>query len=136
MTTSSKELAKEFNNVTGTIAEIRDDYRLPCPNGYVCEGVKQAECSKIRELFNDTDRLGLGDIFAGVWCPRENNTLRNCPLGSYCPDPKTVIPCPEGMFCPHKVRLDDGSCPVRVTSFPPTFSHSFLSSLSRHYFPK
>lgn len=112
MTTSSKELAKEFNNVTGTIAEIRDDYRLPCPNGYVCEGVKQAECSKIRELFNDTDRLGLGDIFAGVWCPRENNTLRNCPLGSYCPDPKTVIPCPEGMFCPHKTLFPEIKCPL------------------------
>ena len=103
MTTSSKELAAEYNNVSGTIAEIRDDYRLPCPNGYVCEGVKQAECSEIRRLFNDTERLGLGDIFAGVWCPRENNTLRNCPIGSYCPDPKTVKPCPEGMFCPHKV---------------------------------
>ena len=104
MTTSSKELAAEFNNVTGTIAQIRDDYRLPCPNGYVCEGVKQADCNEVRALFNDTKRLGLGDIFAGVWCPVDNNTMRNCPIGNYCPDPRTVVPCPKGMFCPHKVR--------------------------------
>jgi len=95
MTTSSKELSAEFNNVSGTIAEIRDDYRLPCPNGYVCEGVKQASCENVRTMFNDTERLGLGDIMAGIWCPRDNNTIRNCPIGNYCPDSKTVIPCPR-----------------------------------------
>jgi len=105
MTTSSKELAAEFNDVYGTIADIRDDFRLPCPNGFICEGVKQADCAEVRKLFNDTERLGLGDIMAGIWCPRENNTLRNCPLGSYCPDSKTKLPCPEGFFCPHKVCL-------------------------------
>lgn len=112
MTTSSKELAAEFNNVSGTIAEIRDDYRLPCPNGFVCEGVKQANCAEVRKLFNDTERLGLGDIFAGIWCPRENNTLRNCPIGNYCPDAKTVIPCPAGMFCPHKTLVPEIVCPL------------------------
>ncbi|CAB9504093.1 Putative white-brown complex homolog protein 30 [Seminavis robusta] len=111
MTTSSKDLAAEFNNITGTIAEIRDDYRLPCPNGFVCEGVKQASCDEVRKLFNDTERLGLGDIMAGIWCPRENNTLRNCPIGSYCPDSKKVMPCPSGFFCPHKTAIPEISCP-------------------------
>lgn len=110
MTTSSKELAAEFNNVTGTIAEIRDDYRLPCPNGFVCEGIKQADCSEVRKLFNDTERLGLGDIFAGVLCPRDKDTLHNCPIGSFCPDPKTEKPCPKGYFCPHKTMVPEIKC--------------------------
>ncbi|CAB9506240.1 unknown protein [Seminavis robusta] len=113
MTTSSKDLASEFNNVAGTISEIRDDYRLPSPNGYVCEtGLKQTNCDEMRRLFNDTARLGFGDIMAGVWCPRENNTLRNCPVGSYCPNSKTRLTCPKGFFCPHKTAVPEISCPA------------------------
>ena len=109
MTTTSTELAAEFNDVSGTIAEIRSDFRLPCPKGFVCEGVKQADCDDIRILFNDTARLGLGDIMAGVWCPRDNHTLRNCPVGSYCPDSRTRLPCPQGLFCPYKVSEVEGN---------------------------
>jgi hypothetical protein len=103
MTTTSKELAAEYENTTGTIADIRDDYRLDCPVGFVCEGIKQASCERIRTLFNDTNGLNMGDIMAGIWCPAKNSTLSNCPIGNYCPDSKKFIPCPKGYFCPHKV---------------------------------
>lgn len=103
MTTSSISITAEINNITGTIAQIRSDYRLPCRAGFVCEGVKEASCSEIRDMFRDPNGHGLGDIFAGIWCPYDNNTLRNCPVGSYCPDPATKIECPAKKFCPHKV---------------------------------
>jgi hypothetical protein len=111
MTASSSELAREFNSVTGTIAELRDDLRLPCPNGYICEGVQQAECSRIRDLFQDPNRFGLGDVLAGMWCPRGENALQNCTVRSEAIVPtsnKSRIPCPAGTFCPHKVRRNPG----------------------------
>ena len=91
MTTSSKELAAEFNNVTGSVAEIRDDYRLPCPNNYVCEGILQVTCEDFEQLLFGEDPVDTRrDDFSGTWCPSDrytftelSSTRLQCPTGSY-----------------------------------------------------
>jgi hypothetical protein len=34
----------------------------------------------------------------------------NCPLGSYCPDPVTILPCPAGYYCPYKTSVPAIEC--------------------------
>lgn len=49
------------------------------------------------------DVYGFGNVLAGIWCPGDGSThVRNCPVGSYCPDSATRIECPQGTFCPYK----------------------------------
>ena len=48
------------------------------------------------------DVYGFGNVLAGIWCPAGSTHVRNCPVGSYCPDSATKIECPQGKFCPYK----------------------------------
>ena len=48
------------------------------------------------------DVYGFGNVLAGIWCPSDGTHVRNCPVGSYCPDSATRIQCPKDTFCPYK----------------------------------
>ena len=51
-----------------------------------------------------------GDIYAGIYCGNEEDEIRNCEVGMYCPTPEVMIPCPAGFFCPHKTETPDMYC--------------------------
>lgn len=74
-----------------------------CPLGFICNGWGgTASCLELQK--NVRDVLQVGDVLAGIHCPEGLDTIRNCPLGKYCPTPSEVLPCPSGYYCPHKVN--------------------------------
>jgi len=81
----------------------------PCPLGYICEGIRQANCTKIRNVVSG---YLFGDIHAGAYCPLGSDGIMNCPAGHYCPTAEIILECPEGYFCPHKTAIPDIVCKV------------------------
>jgi len=75
-----------------------------CPLGMTCDSERKANCTDLVSQYKDV--LHIGNIFGGIYCGEEEERtgVTNCPVGSYCPDPETMLPCPAGYFCPHKTQ--------------------------------
>lgn len=78
-----------------------------CELGYLCENDLKINCTVLQGL---PIAAGFGDIHAGLSCPANVSTYRNCPAGFYCPTPEAVVPCPSGMYCPHKTAMPEVKC--------------------------
>ncbi len=76
-----------------------------CPSGMTCSYDSMVNCTDLAYQYKDV--LFLGNILGGVYCGEEDldrKGITNCPRGSYCPDPETILPCPEGYYCPFKTQ--------------------------------
>ena len=64
----------------------------PCPSGYTCtsmgdESFGAFSCDEMARLA--IEEFGFGNILAGIYCPENETSLLNCPVGSYCPNSGT-----------------------------------------------
>ena len=80
----------------------------PCPSGYTCtsmgdESFGAFSCDEMARLA--IEEFGFGNILAGIYCPENETSLLNCPVGSYCPNSGTKVDCPQGTFCQSKTYL-------------------------------
>lgn len=76
-----------------------------CPSGMTCSYDSMASCADLASQYKNI--FFLGNILGGVYCGNEvsgRNGITNCPRGSYCPDPETILPCPAGYYCPFKTQ--------------------------------
>jgi hypothetical protein len=105
--------------ITNNLIESRLDATASCPLGFICDGLRQANCTNIRAV---TVAMGFGDVHGGGYCPEGVDTLQICPVGHYCPSPEIKEPCPPGYFCPHKTAKPEIICQVRV----PTTRNAFV----------
>ena len=74
----------------------------PCPAGYTCTSMGSKSlgafsCDEMTRI--SVEVFGFGNILAGIYCPENETSLLNCPVGSYCPDSSTRMDCPAGTFC-------------------------------------
>jgi hypothetical protein len=99
--------------ITNFLTESRLNATASCPLGFICDGLRQANCTNIRAL---TIAMGFGDVHGGGYCPEGVDTLQVCPVGHYCPTPEIKEPCPPGHFCPHKTAKPEIICQVRVAT--------------------
>ena len=74
-------------------------------------------CDELRRIARE--EYGFGDVLAGIWCPLaypNAGWIRNCPVGSYCPDSKANRTCPAEKFCDYKtssLTLEGGAMPCQ-----------------------
>ena len=61
---------------------------FPCPLGFFCQDVRMVNCTFLRGVIL---AYGLGDLLAGISCPEGLPGYTNCPLGSYCPNPVSLL---------------------------------------------
>ncbi len=76
-----------------------------CPSGMTCSYDSMVNCTDLASQYKDV--LFLGNILGGIYCGDEEEDrkgITNCPRGSYCPDPETILPCPAGYYCPYKTQ--------------------------------
>jgi hypothetical protein len=82
-----------------------------CPSGMFCNYDSMASCAVLASQYKDV--FYLGNILGGVYCGNEGSGRRgitNCPRGSYCPNPETILPCPAGYYCPFKTQEPSIRC--------------------------
>ncbi len=96
--------------IANNLIESRPNASASCPLGFICDGLRQANCTNIRAL---TIAMGFGDVHGGGYCPEGVDRLHICPVGHYCPTPEIKEPCPPGYFCPHKTAKPEIICEVR-----------------------
>ena len=107
---SDSEYLAFTQNVKASLIEPRLNVTQPCPLGFICDGGRQANCTKIRAV---PVAFLFGDVHAGGYCPLGSTTMILCPVGHYCPTPEIMLLCPEGYFCPHKTAIPEIVCQVR-----------------------
>ena len=77
-----------------------------CPNGMTCSYDSMANCTELASQYRDV--FYLGNILGGTYCGHTEGTnskgIINCPRGSYCPNPETMLLCPAGYYCPFKTQ--------------------------------
>mmetsp|Transcript_17412 Transcript_17412/g.40037 ORF Transcript_17412/g.40037 Transcript_17412/m.40037 type:complete len:1463 (+) Transcript_17412:134-4522(+) len=85
---------------------VKEELRVgveSCPSGMTCSYDEMANCTVLAAQYNDTFRLG--NVLGGIYCGDNGlNEIKNCPRGSYCPNPETKLPCPAGFYCPYKTQ--------------------------------
>jgi hypothetical protein len=113
--------------IASNLIETRRNATASCPLGFICDGLRQANCSNIRAL---TVAMGFGDVHGGGYCPAGNDTLQICPVGYYCPTPEIKEPCPPGYFCPHKTAKPEIICQVRVATTSNAFVCCYVVTLT------
>mmetsp|Transcript_9291 Transcript_9291/g.13972 ORF Transcript_9291/g.13972 Transcript_9291/m.13972 type:complete len:1312 (-) Transcript_9291:1353-5288(-) len=121
----------------GTIGKLNGltDSNL-CPDGYICSPLPKLcelgtvckmnimlNCTEVREKVRV--ELGLGDIYAGMYCPQGSDKMLPCDAGFYCPDSVTKLECPIGFFCPLK-----SAAPMFQCQSCPSGSKSFVVSIT------
>ncbi len=83
-----------------------------CPDGMTCSYDSMANCTELAAQYRDI--FYLGNILGGTYCGYTDESNRrgiiNCPRGSYCPDPETMLPCPAGYYCPFKTEQPTIRC--------------------------
>jgi uncharacterized coiled-coil protein SlyX len=54
----------------------------------------------------------LGDIYGGIYCGGEDDDdgVKNCKQGWYCPTPEQMFKCPAGKYCPYKTAKPEIEC--------------------------
>ena len=83
-----------------------------CPSGMTCSYDSMANCTELASQYKEI--FYLGNVLGGTYCGNDQNPNRkgitNCPRGSYCPNPETMLPCPAGYFCPFKTQEPSIRC--------------------------
>jgi len=110
-TLRDEEKEQLIRSLESELIEDRTNQTAPCPLGFICDGSRMANCTKIRAV-----PVGFlfGDVHAGAYCPEGKDTMSICPVGHYCPTPEEMIECPAGYFCPHKTAIPAVRCQVSV----------------------
>jgi hypothetical protein len=90
--------------------KVTDGEGEECPYGMTCDYEFMSNCTELATQYIEV--FDQGNVFGGIYCGNtEKDGIENCPRGSYCPDPETMLPCPAGFFCPYKTQYPTIDCP-------------------------